>query len=118
MAQLRETARDPLEDSEPDRRILDDTAPAYLVATGLELWFHERDESRQRGATHERGQHLRQRDERQVSSDEPRRLAHVFRTEIASVRPIHPRDAGVLLKGPDELSMAHVDGDDVGGAAL
>ena len=54
-----------------------------------------------------------ERDKRYVDDGKVKRLAQVFQSNIADVRPLHDDDARVVANFPRQLAVAHVDGEDL-----
>src|SRR5215467_5818465 len=96
----------------------DDAAPADVFATQLELRFDEYQEvGIGRGATYGGGQHLGDRDKREVGDHQAGKFRHVGWLQFAGVA-FDPNDAGVLLQFPVQLVDIDVHREDASSSVL
>src|SRR6266545_6854883 len=99
----------------PDRRVAHHPATADGVPARLELWL---DQEHEVGAPAGQGDHgghdHPERDERQVGDDEIHRPAGGVKVEGAHVRPVQHAHPWVVAEAQVELSVADVDGEDLG----
>ena len=96
-----------------------DAARPDAVLAHLELRLHHgNDIGVRRRAGHQRGQHRRQRDERQVGDDEVDRAADGVGGQRADVGALHHHHRGVGAQRPGQLAVADVGGDHLAGPAI
>ena len=101
------------------RRIGHDPAGAHPVLADLELWLHHgNDIGVRRRARGQRGQHRRQRDERQVGDDQVDRPADRVGGEVADVGALHHRHPRIGAQRPGQLAVSDIGGDDLAGTAV
>lgn len=99
--------------------VADDAAFADLVFAKLELGLDQDDGVAAWAQRGEGGwQHEREGDEGDIGDDEVHVFADVFGLEVADVVVLPGDDAGIAAQLPDELICAHVEGEDLAGAAL
>src|SRR5436309_2488512 len=112
-------AGEPGHDLPVERGLTDQAAFADEVLTYLELWLDERDRfTTRREDVEDGGQHLFQRDERDVDDGQGRLVTEDARVERARVRLLHDDDARIAAQAGIELSGAHVDRIHARGATL
>ena len=108
-----------LQYAEPDFRIPDHPTITNIVSSRFELRLHQENEVTLRGRTAaKRPDGQPKRDEREVGCGQVGEVWKLFGPKIPHIFPLEHCDSLILPQAPVELTVPHVDGNDVRGSSL